>query len=208
MDKKEFKEWFKIYKNYITIGILSILLLIICPFIGGSFLGAGFVFPTTAVGWILWVGTKLATAAVNIVIFDSFTKQGKLNAKQTPEYKEAERLLSLIEPEKEFIPQDPRVIESKSYLKKSITLVITSLASTFMISQAILSFDWIQMISYFITIVLGIVFGLNQQANMEELWSEDYLKYAKYKEKQNEKNMEISKKKLLEQGNDITNTDS
>lgn len=185
--QQDFKDTFRKYRNYIIIGITSVLLLIICPFLGESLLGGGFSFPVTAAGWFLWGGTKIATAAANLVIFDSFTKQGRLNVKEDSRFLEAKQLMTLLKSDDEILPIDPRVAERKTYWKKAATIFITSIASTFIITQAILTFNWIQMISYLVTIAMGLIFGIEQQAYVEVLWTDTYLEFAKYKVKQLEK---------------------
>ena len=53
------------------------------------------------------------------------------------------------------------------------------------ITNAVLKFDWLSLISYAITIIMGIVMGYLQMKHSLEIWSTSYLIYAQYIEKKN-----------------------
>ena len=53
------------------------------------------------------------------------------------------------------------------------------------ITNAVLKFDWLSLISYAITIIMGIVMGYLQMKRSLEIWSTSYLIYAQYIEKKN-----------------------
>ena len=44
--------------------------------------------------------------------------------------------------------------------------------------QAILSYDWVSMLSMLFTIVMGIIFGIMQMKKAETYWTTEYYAYA------------------------------
>ena len=87
------REWMHRSTYYIVIAVLSILTLCVFPFLGSS-ISASIQFPTTKSGWIIWGVTKGAICLINMIIFYSFMKQGKLNIKDNPTYIEALTILN------------------------------------------------------------------------------------------------------------------
>ena len=57
-------------------------------------------------------------------------------------------------------------------------VLITTVLSSVGLTQAILTFDLIQMISYGITVILGLVAGFLQMNKVEIYWTDTYYKYA------------------------------
>ena len=175
---------YKLYKYYYVVAIASIIAVFFVPMLGSD-PTAGFNFPTTAVGWVIYIITKLCVVAINMTIFHSFMCQGKLNIKDNPYYIEACEILrryGIMENNQE--PLGPDEWLAREYRNKGISLGITTLISTITITQAILRFDWISMLTYLVTIVMGIIFGLIQQDTAETYWTTDFWHYAKNIEKQ------------------------
>ena len=77
---------------YVIIAIISFITLTFIPMIGST-LGVGWNLPTTSVGWIIWVVTKLIVATINVLIFHCFMQQAKLNVKDNENYKQAKDIL-------------------------------------------------------------------------------------------------------------------
>lgn len=67
------KEWFSLYSNYVIIATVSLIALLVIPFLG-SVLGLGWNLPNTMAGWIVFIATKLCVALINLVIFHSFVQ--------------------------------------------------------------------------------------------------------------------------------------
>jgi len=64
------------------------------------------------------------------------------------------------------------------------------------LTQAVLTFDWISMLTYFFTILMGLIFGILQMNQTETFWTTEYWKYAhKLKE---ERDAELAKKEMEE----------
>lgn len=167
---------------YCIIGIISIITLGFIPFLGST-LGLDWAIPNTTVGWIVWVATKLIVSGINVLIFHSFMSQAKLNVKEDPNFKEAQNILQNVK-EKDHLPRGPRKWKSQQYSKKGITIFITTALGTIALTQAILTYDWVSALSYLFMIIMGIIFGVFQMKSAEEYWTEEYLKYAKLKEKE------------------------
>lgn len=158
----------------------------------GSTVGLGWALPTTTVGWIVWITIKLLVALINVIIFHCFMCQAKINIKDNKQYIEARKILKELE-HKEYIPTAPGIWTRKQYLHKGTAIGITTAASTIALSQAILTFDYVAMLTYLFTIVLGLIFGILQMKSAEEYWTEEYYEYALYIQKQQNKEIKEDK---------------
>ena len=101
-------------------------------------------------------------------------------------YKEALSIVRTLR-EKVYIPRDPKKWERKAYISKGITIFISSVITLIGLSNALLKYDYIELISYIIVIVLGIIFGLLQMANAEDYWTNEFYDYAMMIKKEKEK---------------------
>lgn len=179
------REAAKKWMYYFIIGIVSFITLVFLPMIGST-AGLEWAVPTTPVGWIVWISIKIIVAAINVLIFHCFIMQGKSNAKNHLNYKKAKEILNECAV-KEEIPISPREWTRNTYLKKGIAVFITTAMGAIALSQAILTFDWVSMLTYLFTIIMGIILGVLQQKSTEEWWTEDFLKYAEYVQKKAKK---------------------
>lgn len=161
---------------YIIIGVISFIALVFLPMLGTT-IGLEWNLPTTVVGWIVWVSVKIIVAIINILIFHSFICQGKLNVKDNPNYKKALEIMGEVKQEN-FIPRAPKQWRMQTYGKKGLTIFLFSLLTTVSLTQAILTFDWISMLTYLFTILTGIIFGIFQMKAAEEYWTEEFYNYA------------------------------
>lgn len=174
---------------YCIIAVISVVALIFLPAIGST-VGIGLALPTTIAGWIVYVTTKLIVAIINVLIFHCFRLQGKLNVKDSDEYKRATELLRMTKNNKKYIPLSPAQWGRRQWGSKGVTIFITSILSVFALTQAILSFDWIAMLTYLFTILMGLIFGILQMKREEEYWTVGYLEYAEYITNNNNNNTE------------------
>lgn len=172
-------EKFKLYKNYAIIVLVSLICLFMLPFLSSE-VGVQFVFPNTVAGWIIFGFNKLLVATVNMLILYCFVNQGKFNVRNDPNYLRACELLSQTRPDIIGIPISPKQHYARVFGAKGTTLFLTTVAATISLTQAILAFDLATFISYFITITIGIIFGVIQMGAEEVWWTEDYLAYARY----------------------------
>ena len=171
MDK--IKQWM----YYFLIGIVSLMSLCFLPMIGSD-VGLGWNLPNTAVGWIVWVVVKLIVAVLNVLLFHCFMQQAKINIKDNERYQEALEILRMINLE-DYIPRGPVEWTMLQYKQKGITIFLTTALSTVALTQAILSFDWMAMLTYLFTIIMGLIFGIMQMKTAEEYWTDEFWQYAK-----------------------------
>lgn len=173
---EELKDKLRRNLYYIIIVILSLAVLIVMPFLRSD-LSAGLLFPTTSAGWFLFWFEKISITAINLTIFTAFKKQGQVNIKDNEKYCKARELMNKVKAKK-YSPLSPVKYQAKSYGKKGTTLVISTLASLVAITNMILRFDYLALISYCITILMAIVFGIFAMKNDELYWTEEYYYWA------------------------------
>lgn len=194
---------------YFIVGIVSLIALCFLPFVGSS-VGLGWAIPNTVVGWIVWVAVKLVVATLNVLIFHCFMEQAKINVKENTLYKEAQEILRT-QNVKEFVPRSPTSWNRQQYGKKGVVIFITTALSTVALTQAILAFDWMSMLTYLFTIVMGLIFGVLQMKTAEEYWTDEFWQYAQQvkkaqeeSERKTEEFLELAKEKHIHEGNDTT----
>lgn len=200
----DFKEKWRFYQNYIIIGILSLISVFFLPMLGTE-VGIGFKVPNTLAGWIVWALTKLCIVAINIMLLDQFIKQAKVNVRDDTNFKEANDYYYTTTEEEEYLPA-PKEYISSLYKKKGITNVITSALSVFGLTSAILTFDWVSMLTYLFTIVFGLIFGWMTMNNVEEYWTDTY--YRRYKRDKAKKDMEVAEREHSKQTDDTSSDNS
>lgn len=161
---------------YVIIGVLSLLVLIVFPFLRSDF-EAGWCFPTTSAGWFLFWFEKITVTGINLTIFTAFKKQGKLNILENEMYKKAQELMNKVKT-KAYKPLSPLQYQARSYGKKGTTLILTTVFSLIAITRMLLKFDYLALISYGVTILLGIIFGIFAMKSDEVYWTNDYYFYA------------------------------
>lgn len=187
---------------YFVIGIVSLIALCFLPMIGST-AGLGWNTPNTFVGWIVWVVVKIIVAVLNVLIFHCFMMQAKINIKDNEKYIEAIEILQQND-YRDFIPRGPVEWNRKQYGQKGITIFVTTALSTIALTQAMLTFDWMAMLTYLFTIIMGLIFGVLQMKTAEDYWTDEFWQYAQ----KVKKDMELAKTEHIEQGNDSTCTNS
>lgn len=171
------------YFWYGIVFILSLITLFAIPMLGSE-AGLEWKIPNTTVGWIVWGVSNIAASILNVLMFHSFTKQAKVNVAEDPRYIEAEDLMRDNEIEPELKPESPEVLVGRTYKRKGITIFIFTLLGTIGLGQAILAFDGVKFLSQVIVLGVGLVCGVMQMKHVEDIWTIDYLAYAKYKVKE------------------------
>lgn len=197
------KNW-RIYQNYAIIAILSFISVFFLPMLGST-VGLALNVPTTVVGWIVYVITKLCIVVINMLMLDQFIKQAKVNVRDHEHFKEAETYFNTEKNEEEPILA-PKEFLSHIYKQKMITSLIMSILGVFGLSQAILTFDWVSMLSYLFTIIMGLIFGWISMNRVEDYWTNDYYRLYKRDEKI-KKDLEVAKSQPNKQRNDSVCTD-
>ena len=178
MDKFEFKK----YLYYGIIGVLSLISLVFLPMIGSKIDG-GFQFPTTVDGWLVYIITKLIIAVINVILFYCFMEQAKINVKEDKNYIKANEILNKSK-NKEFTPRSPKNWNAKQYGSKGVSLFVCSILSTFVLTEAVLTYNYMSLLTYIFTIVMGVIFGILQMKSAEAYWTNEYYQYAILKEEE------------------------
>lgn len=173
---------FKQYLYYFIIGFISLISLVFLPMLGTT-VGLGWNIPNTVVGWIVWVVTKLIVAILNILIFHCFMLQAVINVKDNPKYLKAVELL-MANKKKEVLPRSPKRWQSKQYLGKGTSIFLFSVLSAVALTQAILSYNWVTLLTYLFTIIFGLIFGVLQMKAAENYWTNEYYEYALMKSRE------------------------
>lgn len=189
---------YKKYQYYTLIVIISLFAVFLLPMLGSD-ADVGWNLPSTFVGWVVYVFTKILVAIINVLLFYCFMEQAKVNVKDNPYYIEANEILMRYGKLLPFTPRDPDSWERGEYKTKGITIAITTVLSAVGLTQAILTFDWVSMLTYFFTIVMGVVFGIIQMNKAETYWTTEYWQYAKMVERK----MEMDKAGIPYTENDI-----
>ena len=161
---------------YIIIAIISFITVAFLPMVGST-VGLQWNLPDTTVGWIVWTVTRLVISIINVLLFYSFMEQAKLNVKDNERYKEANEIL-LKSKKKEHEPKSPSKWQAEQYGKKATKIFLGSAMSVVAFGQAILSYDWVSMLSYIFTLAMGLIFGIMQMKKAETYWTTEYYAYA------------------------------
>lgn len=178
------------YLYYVVIGILSFVSLVFLPMVGTE-VGMNFVIPTTVSGWIVYIMSQLIVALINVLLFHSFILQSRLNVKEDKNYKKALEILRESK-EKEYIPRSIKEVNRREYGQKGTTIFLSSIMSVFALGQAILTYDYMKLLTYLFTIVMGIIFGILEMKKYEEYYTGEYLDYAlMIRKKAEEKSEEV-----------------
>lgn len=185
----------KLYYNYALIGLVSIVSLLFFPFIGSE-VGMEWVLPNTPLAWLIYVVKNLFIAGVNILIFHCFICQGKINIKDNEKFIEANKILNKYRPEQLVKPRSPKQYFGKTYGVKGTMIIICSVLATISLTEALLVFDVVALLTYGITIFFGFITGVIQMAQVEVYWTEEYWSYAK----EIEADMELAKEEPDKQG--------
>lgn len=104
-------------------------------------------------------------------------EQAKLNIADNAKYKAANELLYAIAP-KIYDPRSPQKFNKEEYGKKGITIFVATALSAVALTQAILSFDYMSMLTYLFTILMGLIFGIIQMKKAEIYWTQEYYDFA------------------------------
>ena len=183
MTYKDLRLGIREWQNYIIIGLVSFITIFCLPFIGSN-IGLKLILPNTFAGWMVYTVSKVMVAMINVLLFHCFMQQAKINIKDDPKYREANEILSRLGYLNKWEPRGPLEWQKLQYKRKGTTIAISTLISAVGLSQAILAFDWIMLVSYAIIIIFGLIFGVLQMSAAEEYWTAEYWEYAKVVEKQ------------------------
>lgn len=188
MNSADYKSFINFYRNYIIIGILSVIAVFFLPMLGSS-VGLQWNIPNTTAGWVVYIITKLCIVIINILIFDQFMKRAKINVQDNQYFKKAEEILFNTDNKEEEEPLPAEFYIKKMYKSKMTTTVIFTILGVFGFTNAVLTFDWVSMLSYIFTIIMALVFGWISMSEAEQIWIEKHYKYAKKVERDKKKEL-------------------
>lgn len=160
---------------YILIASLSLLVLIIFPFLGSD-LNAAFNLPQTASAWIVYIATKAAITGVNLLIFHNFVQQARLNVRENERYKRACEMYYTAKKEK--APRSPRKYFGSLYASRIPGVIASTVLGLIAFGDAILRLDYTALITYGITVVMAVVFGILQMIKVMDYWVEEFPQYV------------------------------
>ena len=173
------------YIYYILIFVISFLVLVFLPMIGTD-LDMGFRFPETPAAWVVFIVTKSITAFVNVMLFYCFNQQALLNVKNDERYLKANEILGQLNIRKEYKPRSPRQYNFRLYAGKGSSIFFSSILSTFALSQAILTYDWISLLTYSLVILFGVIFGFISMYSSMDYWTVEFPLYAQMVQREKE----------------------
>ena len=169
------REAFKNYKNYGIIIVLTLVTVTVFPLLGTS-VGMEARYPNTVVGWVVWAVIKIALCVDNIFIFQAFVDQAELNVQYEQRYIDAREIVRKYRIGK-YNPMSPEERRKKMFSKKIIITILTSLISI-ALTEAILRYNWADLIAYSLSMIMAIVFGILSMADQEKYWVEEFYDYA------------------------------
>lgn len=169
------REAFKNYKNYGIIIVLTLVTVTVFPLLGTS-VGMEARYPNTIVGWVVWAVIKIALCVDNIFIFQAFVDQAELNVQYEQRYIDAREIVRKYRIGK-YNPMSPEERRKKMFSKKIIITILTSLISI-ALTEAILRYNWADLIAYSLSMIMAIVFGILSMADQEKYWVEEFYDYA------------------------------
>lgn len=171
-EEKSLREKLSLNFYYCLIFILSLLVMTVAPMFTPSAntdIGISAIFPHSVIGWAIYVCTKLFVGAVNLLLFHCFVKQAKLNIKDNEKYVEACKIYDMYH-QKEYNPRSPKEYFGQLYRRKGFMIFLTSILSSIVLVNAILAFDLTAFVTYSITILMGIIFGILKMKEVEAYW--------------------------------------
>lgn len=191
---KNLREQLKLYTYYILIAILSLLSVIVFPILNST-ADISDTFPKDPTGWVMYCLIRVLVVVMNMLIFSNFLQQSKLNVKDEENYKRANQILGRCKP-KDYHPRSPKQYLTKEYTVKGAFLVVGTVASLFVIGNAIINYDYMLLIATVFSVITSIVFGIMTMKKAEIYYVSEYLDYALLIEKKlNEK---VTRKEIEE----------
>ena len=161
---------------YILIFLLSLMVMTVAPMFtpgANSDLGVAAIFPHSPVGWAIYICTKLFVGVVNLLLFHCFVKQAKINIKDNEKFIEACKIYEMYHP-REYNPRSPKQYFGQLYRKKGIMIFLTSMLSAVVLTNAILQFDLTSFVTYSLTILMGVIFGILKMKEVEAYWTSEF----------------------------------
>lgn len=166
------------YMYGLIVAVIVWIALILVPMFNTDGM-VGLRIPTDTMACIAYFTIRGIVAVLVFMIFVLFDMQGKNNILDDPRYLEAYNLLNTVE-DKEYIPISPAKYKAKTYGFKAVTLSVSTCATACIMMEMVLSYNWVLLASYALSIIFAVINGLIQMKKAEIYWVEEYYKYAVY----------------------------
>jgi len=192
--RKKIREGLNDSAYFIIIGLISVLGIIIPPLVNGCLNSdISLNFPKNLEGWILWGLLNGGTALGNIALLILFKAQAKKNCRNNPNFIKANQILNKLAGKREvFIPRSPAKMNAQDYSKKITTILLSTVASSVVLTSIIVSFDWLTLLSCILSVFISLCVSWIAMINNEEYWVNEYILYA-----------ELLQKKMAEESTEI-----
>lgn len=172
----------KKYIYAIMVFLISLTMMIVAPMFNSNTGELTLELPTSKRGWLVFLSTRAILSGLNTMIFVCFAKQGDLNTVNHPNRLKADEILGKCDIKVDK-PLSPTQYQIKQYGTKGVTVCLSTFAALVALPELV-EYDWRQALTYFLTIVIAVVFGIMTMMNNEAYWSVEYLKYAQYVERE------------------------
>lgn len=184
--RKRIREGLNDSAYFIIIGLISLLGIIIPPLVNGCLNSdVSLNFPKNLEGWILWGLLNGGTALGNISLLVLFKAQAKKNARNHPNFIKANEILNRLAGKKEvFIPRSPAKMNAQDYTKKITTILLSTVASSVVLTSIVINFDWLTLLSCILSVLISLCVSWIAMINNEEYWVNEYILYAEMKAKE------------------------
>lgn len=179
MDNTEFnfKEWFSKYGLLALSLVLTSLIVLILPCFTVNGTSFSFVFKSgTELFWSII--TVICSDIVNILLWISYTREGKILADNHPNKIEADKILGRCKV-KDNKPKSPKRFETENTVKKVITISISTAFVGFAVPMLIIKYDYVTALAISLSFIISNAFGALDLFSYKHYYEHDYLKYAK-----------------------------
>lgn len=169
------------FAKYLYAGLIAILVsvaLIAMPMFDPNG-KIGLKFPDSAFGWVAYVTIRVIVGIIVYCIFVLFDLQGKANILDNPQYLTAYRRLYETR-DKNYIPLSPKAYKGRTYGIKALTLSVSTIGLAFVVMECVLQYNYTLLLTYFLSMITGIISGLVQMKKAEVYWTEEFPKWVDY----------------------------
>lgn len=195
---KETKRFISENKNWFAVGILSIIVMGLVPLLG-SYVSGKTSLPKDWLEWMIYITCSLATSICCIMIWLCLHNQGKLNVQDDENYIKAKELHLknfLEKTGKKIAPINPFEWEKKAKIKKGICQFFGVFTGLLGLGLGALTYNFNLLVSGLTALGMCIGFGLYHMAEVEKVFTEDFLEYELFVEQEL---LEEKKRKELEE---------
>ncbi len=195
---KEVQEKIRQSINWVAIGILCIVMMLISLF---RVDGAGISmrdFPTNWQGWLLWGIMVLAVPLITVMMFLAFKQEGIKQGHTIPEVKEArDEWLRLVSKDKTVNPRSQKEYLATTTTKEAVPKFITSALLSFAVMSIAMAVDLSCLVGLVLQLFMALGFGLIKMFQAMEYCSEELVVWYKREIERINNEIEIEKKEKI-----------